>query len=132
MLSDLHHQVGKAVHEGVALVLGYSEVVEHPFGPVLDISSQHVVALVPFNEFLLVGEQEFVLVLLEALIVIMGEFLVLALQREDLVFADGDVLETILDVEQLPLESVDPLECVVIEFVVFFHPLEDLFRFDDV
>ena len=62
----------------------------------------------------------------------MGEFLVLALQREDLVFADSDVLKTVLDVEQLPLESVDPLECVVIEFVVLFHPLEDLFGFDDV
>ena len=62
----------------------------------------------------------------------MGEFLVLALQGEDLVFADCYVFEAILDVEKLSLESVDPLECIIVKFVVFFHPLEDLFGFDDV
>ena len=64
MLPDLDYQVGEAIHEGIAFVLGYSEVVEHSLGPVLDISSQDVVTFVALYQFLLFREQKFVLVLL--------------------------------------------------------------------
>ena len=131
-MADLDHQVGQAVHEGVALVLCYSEVAEHALAPVQDVPAQHVVALVPLYQLLLLRLQQLVLVLLESLVVVVGQLLVLALQREDLVFADGYVLEAVLDVNELPLESVYSLERVVVEFIVLFHPFEDLFGLDDV
>lgn len=55
-----------------------------------------------------------------------------ALTGQDLVFGDEAVVETILEVAQLRLKRIDSFEGIIVQLIVFFHPLEDLIWVDDV
>lgn len=49
-----------------------------------------------------------------------------------LVFGDEAIVETVLEVAQFSLKRVDPFQGIIVQLIVFLHPLEDLIGLDDV